>query len=155
PREEGRQPGTAGPDDDVRARRVGWVGAARLDTQAARELLGRLPRVQHARAGLEQHRVQIVAAERRVEAASLLGRGPLAREAQARERGLALGQERAVARPEPCDADRLEQAGARLGLELAPELEPAQRPARVPLRLAVREADQPRVAARRRADVSR
>ena len=74
---------------------------------------------------------------------ALLFEDPLARRAPA------------VACPEePGDAARDEELGSRLALQLAPELERAPGRARVPGVVAVREADQPRLAARRGAHVA-
>src|SRR4029079_10615326 len=96
--EELRQPGPAGPDDDVGARLVGRRDAPVLEarTVALRVLdeeLRPATRVQHAGIRLEQHTGQVARLERRVEAARLVRGEPLLRDAEGVERVAGLGLE--------------------------------------------------------------
>ena len=112
------------------------------------EKLGRAARVQHSGVGLEEHRVEIVDAERRVQPLRVVRAEPLAAQTGGLERRTALGLEPVVAVREPRDADRLEQARLRLALEVEPQLPCPPGAARVPVDCAVRHSQQTGITAR-------
>src|SRR5262245_10844676 len=168
PGEEACEPRAAGPDDAVRleplaadehrvAVRLGRprdeVGAA-LDRE-----LGRDPRrisgPEHSGLGLEQDRLEPLSIEAREEARALVGCEQLDGDPLLEQDAFALLAPPVRAGEEPRDTRRDDELGSRLALEVAPEVERAAGRARVPGVVAVREADQPRLPARRRADVAR
>ena len=130
--------------DDARAVRGGLRGE-RLDRE-----LG----AQHAGLGLEQHELEVLAAEAREQAAAVLDAQPLDRDALRAHRLLGGRLPAVAAAREPREPALDQEVRAGLGLELAPQRAGAARRRGVARVRAVAAADQARLAAGGRAAVA-
>ncbi len=153
-----RSPSTTVPSSR-RTRAALRAGTASDDPRAAslglsRQRLHRLLRAQHAGLGLVQHPRQVVAAEGGETPRRLLDRPALGGDVQRLQGALGLGLPAVVAVREPAHAGVDQQVRAGLALELLPERARAPRHRGVVGVRAVRAADQPRLAAARRAHVA-